>query len=755
MKKITLLLLIVVPLILQAQDTKLQKAETAWDKKDYYDAAILYKGVLKSEGNKRKTQKFSFIIGECYRFANNIKDARAWYEKSIKAGNTDADVTSRYAEMSLMSGKYEDALNYYKKYNALVPEDSMKTMMKIESCNFALSWKGYKSPFKVKAEKKLNSKFSEYGLAMVSGDLYFASSRLEKNATRYYSYTGQGFSDFFVSKWDVKGNRWKKPEKAEGGINSNFNDGCMAYDPTRKIVFYTQCNGSDGKDDLCQIWYSKFDDSSKMWEPANLFEITGKDYSIGHPTLTSNGNVMFFISNMPQGLGGTDIYMVERIDDNTWSIPKNLGPTINTTGNEMFPFVSNDTAIYYSTDGKVGMGGLDMFWSKINNYEFSEPINLGPPFNSSSDDFGILVLTSDSGMFCSSRSGESGDDDIYSYKTFPFTIKLSGTVVDKDTRKPIEKSIVILKGDNGQIDSTLSDLKGFYSFSSLKAEVTYNIVSSKFGYLNDSKILSTVGVKTNRNFNEAVGFVVNFELQKITHDEIELKDIYYDFDKWDLRDTSKVQLDTLVLLMSENPDICIIINSHTDERGDSDYNIELSKNRAQSVVNYLIEQKVDTKRLGAKGWGFINPRVKNAKTEEEHQMNRRTTFNIVNATELTSDTLAVRFKNIENNISVNNQKKVEKDFLTEFEFTVQIHASKKDIDPKLKSDLENSFPGQPISNIKERDGTFKYFIGSFTNYDEAAQLENELKKMGYKPVMQCYMGGEKFDVAKARKMLEN
>lgn len=628
MKKFTLLFLAVIFASALFAQTPLQLADTAFFKnKDYYTSTKLYNKALK-KATPDQTKYIYYQIGECYRLGNNYEDAKKTYETALNSGYDQPIINLHLGEVLLLSGDYTSAKTYLEKYLLAVPNDNI-AKMRIEACELNTKGQTVKPRHEIKNETGLNSKYSDYGIAYFSSKVIFASTRMEGSG-KYDPTTAQGFSDLFESTYDATKAAWSKPEKIKGSVNTGYNEGTFSFDAVNKIAYYSQCNGASGKQKQCNIMTAKYNDANNTWSESTIFPFNSQDFRTQQQSITADGNTLYFSSDMPGGQGGADIYKIKKVNG-VWGQPENLGTTINTVGNEMFPFISGDTLLVFASDGLPGFGGLDIFTSALKNGAFAKPVNMLKPFNSTSDDFNMVFKDSkDHGYFCSNRPGGQGDDDIYSYDLIPVVLCASGTIRDKATNKPLDNATALIKGNDGSVDSVYTDSKGKYEYCKLKQNVKYSIKAEKDGYLNDSKTLTVGPELYSKNFNIDNGTDLDFALIKMTKEEIKIDNIYYDYDKADLRPESKLELDKLVNILKETPEIKLQISSHTDERGAKDYNIDLSQRRAQSVVDYLIANGINKDRLIAKGYGFSLPIVKNAKTEEEHQMNRRTTFKILN-----------------------------------------------------------------------------------------------------------------------------
>lgn len=738
---------------------KLQKADDAYTLKDYSKAISLYKVVIEKEKEHPQLNEIYFKIAESYRLGNNYKEALDYYSKAIQNNTADANAFYWCAEMLLITGNPKDALNYFQQFEQKQPQDS-RVKNKIESCNIALK-PATDSRYKIENVTSLNSRYSDFGIAKFKNKIVFASSRFQdKDTGNYYHITGQGFSDFYESAFDNSNTSWKAPVLLKGGVNSKFNDGTFYFDEKRNTAIFMQCNGYNGKELNCSLFTSTFDIEKNSWTESKLFDFNSKEFSIGHPAMTGDGNRLFFVADMPGGIGGKDIWYITKNENGQWSNAVNPGQSINTAGDELFPYISGDSILLYSSNGLPGYGGLDIYKSKIKNTNFSKPECLQTPFNSSSDDFGLIYLGKDSGFFCSNRMGGLGDDDIYSFSLIPVIITVSGVVKDKDNKSILPNTLIILRGGNNYSDTTLTDSKGFYKFEHLKPATSYVIFAQKDGYLGDSKTLTTEEKKVSKDYTKMTGFDFDFYLMKITKEEVDIPNIYYDFDKWDLRELSKNELDKVTKILKENKEIKIQINSHTDARGTDEYNKKLSDNRAQSVVNYFVDKGIKAHRLTYKGWGKSKLIKVDAQTDEEHQMNRRTTFNIVNVSEVSSEYTKAKHKKIEERIKTQNEIKnlgtvinlrsrsVEGGGVI---FTVQFCAIKKEADPEKYEKITENVKEFKVVINKDSDGIYRHTIGMFKDYVAATKLLKTIKELGFEDAfIVAFKDGERISIKQAK-----
>lgn len=632
MKKTALLIFGILLVNLLSAQTPLQKADSVYKNKDYYSAIQLYNKALK-KATGEESKYIYYQLGECSRNYNSYIEAQTWYQKAIIAGCTIPEVNLHMGEMLILSGEYADAKTYIEKYIKEVPTDNL-AKLRLESCNLGLKGQKDKALFEVKDQKELSSPYGDYSISYFKNNKVIISSSRMEGSNKYDPSTTQGYSDLYESTYDSQKGVYSKPTKLKGSINTSFNEGTFSYDAGTNYAYYSQCNGGSGKLKQCNIMYASYNDATNTWEESKLFDFNSQEFRSQQQCVSVDGKSLYFASDMPGGFGGADIYVIKKVNG-VWGQPENLGATINTIGNEGFPYISGDTLLVFASDGLSGLGGLDIFMSSIKNGKFGKPVNMMAPINSSADDFNLVFKDSkNEGFFCSNRIGGLGDDDIYTYELIPVIITASGNIKDKATSKNLENAVAVFKGSDGSIDSVFTDNKGNFEFAKCKTNVKYSIKASKVGYLNDSKNLTIGNEIYSKTYNKSTSYDLDFALIQITKEEVKIDNIYYDYDKADLREDSKIELNKLVNILKETPDVKLQINSHSDERGEAKYNTELSQRRAQSVVDYLIANGISTDRLIAKGYGFSMPIVKNAKTEEQHQMNRRTTFKILNSSEI-------------------------------------------------------------------------------------------------------------------------
>lgn len=724
-----------------------KKADNAFEKKNYALANELYQKALKDTKDKKLIAYIDFQVAECYRYANKYLQANEWYKKAVDARYNDLTKTMyfNYANMLMMAGDYKLAKKMYKQHMLKNPKDEY-AKLKMKSCDFADTTKTMDDVYEVRNVQELNTKYNDFAPAACKDKIIFASSRFSKDST-VYTYTGDGFEDLYETRLNQTSNIWAPPIKLTG-INTKYNDGTFTFDANRNTAYIMQCNGKKGVEKNCNIYTSEYNEGTNSWSTPKKFQYSSSSYSSGHPTISPDGNTLYFSSNNPVGKGGTDIWMTKRnLETNKWEEPINIGPPINTPYNEMFPYMFDETGLYFASDGHLGFGGLDLYYSEKKDSVFEKPKNLKTPFNSSGDDFGIVVLTPNSGFFTSNRPGGVGDDDLYFYDFKKIEIIASGRVVNKDTYAPIPEAIVVITNlQTGVADTLITDSVGIYAYPFMEANKEYEILTFKADYLNpEKKMVSTLGITQNTFMDSIHGYDINFIMNRIEEGkEYEIRDIYYDLDKFDLRLVSVQELNNLINIMNNNPDVCIQINSHTDERASDEYNIELSNNRAKSVVDYLISHGIDEKRLAWQGWGETKMVYPHAQNEEEHQANRRTNFTIVNIEQLhLGEKAHFEKKTVDRVVKAqgNAEPKVEGVI-----FRIQLAASRSILHNSTFSNVTKAFPGIETYNSKHPDGYYKFTLGQFNSLQEAEDMKVKIDELGYNSYIVAYNNGERIPI---------
>ncbi len=648
---------------------QIKDGSTAYSRKQYAKAIPMLTTEYQKADTRKEKATIAYQLGESYRWTSNDEQALGWYKTAYEQ-QYGPDALKEYAYALKRSEQYAAAAQQFKELGIEIGTP-YEYRREITACLQAEAWKKDQaySGFTV-SPASFNTSGYEYSPVIVEKNrLVFTSDRpnpqatyqkkAKKNADQsIYAWTGRPFSDLFtgsLSGGDIV--------SFDPLVNTAANEGTPSFNADQTEMYFTRCYTEEKFGDAwCRMMTCHR--TPDGWSEPYALPFQKERVNYGHPAVTADGSLLFFSSNDPDGWGGHDLYVMEKTPEG-WADPRLLGRNINTPGNEQFPWIDGDT-LYFSSDYLTGMGGLDIFRTYLTpSGEWSPPQHLRPPVNSGSDDFGFFIdRVSDreeevisKGYFVSNRPGGSGKDDIYTFeRRLPpprpvqdtpqisekdYRIILSGYTVEKIFavsgdpnsrvigRKPVAEAKVLVAFGNDSL-SFVSDENGFFSLEAAE-DTDYRFFASREGYLNALNRFSTKGI--GRDPAQPVQtFEVELLLDKIYRDkEIVLPNIYYDFDRWEIRADAQPTLDNLAQLLSQNPDIRIELSSHTDCRGNDLYNESLSQKRAESAVQYLISKGIAENRLSARGYGESVPAVSCACarcTEEEHQANRRTAFKI-------------------------------------------------------------------------------------------------------------------------------
>ena len=630
----------------QKKNRKMVKADQAFTLEQYNKAAELYKKAYQSTKSRALKSEIIFKQAECYRFSGNIKRAESYYKRAVKAKYPDVIVYLRYADVLRMNEKYEEAKVQYKKYVQLNPTD-VAGEMGLKSCDYSINWLANPTRYKVEIMPLVNSRFSDFSPSFGNGEyseLYFTSSRSGGFSNKIDDRTGETFTDLYSSKLNKKG-KWSVPLILPEPVNSEGNEGSVALNKRGTTMYFTKCDVQKKKALGCNIYVSKR--KGKIWGAPTLLQIkVDSNTTLGHPTINEDESILIFSSDLRGGYGGKDLWIVKQQKRGKWSDPVNLGPAVNTKGDEMFPFLHSDGTLYFSSTGHIGMGGFDIFKSTTDeNDSYSSITNLKYPVNSSGHDFGMIIENSgERGYLTSDRKGGKGGDDIYQFELPPLILALKGVITDSKSGAILTNTNVVLSSSEGVAIETKTDNTGSYTFK-LDPLLSYEILASLEGYLNKKMTETTVGIDQNKVF------IVDVIMDPVKK-EIILPKIEYDFAKWNLRDKSISDLDMLAESLLDNPNVVIELKSHTDFVGNNKSNLRLSQKRADACIIYLISVGIDAGQLVAVGAGENEPFVienKNGRFKEgdvltesyinkikfkknkkkAHQYNRRTSFKVL------------------------------------------------------------------------------------------------------------------------------
>ena len=632
---------------------KLSEADAQFQRGEYYDASVTYKKVynkLRKKEERPQRGEVAFKMGRCYRLLNMSARASAAFQNALRYEYPDSTTHFMLAQALHADGKYAAALRSYDKYLEFCPDDSLAINC-AEGCRTAQEIRARGSRYVVKQAKLFNSRRADFCPMYLGTDcdqIYYTSTTEKATGDKKSEITGMKNADVFFSKKNEKG-EWERPEPVEGELNTEFDEGIVAFSPDAQTMYLTKARRELNAPTSVEIYTSTRSDAK--WSAPVKFEITADTLStFGHPAVSPDGEYLYFVSDMPGGYGGKDIWRIS-LKERQGSLV-NLGPDINTEGNDDFPYVRSDGSLYFSSDGHPGMGGLDIFRATAVGDPADlrwEVENMGFPINSAGDDFGITFGKGEDGFFSSNRGDARGYDHIYSFEYDPVRITIEGLVMDKD-EEPVKNAIIRIVGNDGSNQKEVARDDGSFSFA-LQRGVKYVMLAGAKGYLNQKQEFASDSTMEDANY------WVEFILPSISKPSV-VENIFYDYDKADLRPESKTALNELIAVLHDNPNVTIEMASHTDRWGSDAYNINLSERRAKSVVDYLVENGISRDRLQPHGYGKSRPKtvtkriarlypqfkegdilteefIKTLSEEDQQaadQINRRTEFSVLSLT---------------------------------------------------------------------------------------------------------------------------
>ncbi len=619
MNKTTYFLIIIAALLFHteawAQNRYIKAGDQAFEEQLYQVAAEKYKKGYKKLKNKEDKQDVAFKLAESYRKTNELRRAKAQYKRLIRydVHVKKPEIILRYGQILLMLEENKEANKQFIIYDSLVGDDP-QAKIAIESIKFARRTLVNPKNYSLENIKKINSKFDDFSPAYQDNNyqsIYFTSTREEAFGKDIDGWTGEDFSDLFYAKIDRK-NEWSKPELVEEDeiINTKGNEGQAFFNDRFNRMYFTRCFTSPDRPCGCLILQAKR--SGRSWEEPQVVEL-GSDSShvVGHPTLCNDEQTIIFAADFDRGYGGKDLYIATRDSKlDAFGRPVNLGPIINTKKDEMYPFMRDDTTLYFSSNGHIRLGGLDIYKVFIKeDTVFNTPENMGSPINTPSDDFGIIFDPNqqEAGYMSSNRPGGRGGVDIYSFILPPLEYTISGIITDDYTYQVVSEMEVRLLGSDGSEKTTKTLEDGSFSFNKMQVfpDTEYELIFERDGYFRLVLKESTVGLDHSKDIQMEV------VLQRIPDEPILLPEILFDLGKWDLKPQFEDSIQGLIKTMDANPRIVVELGAHTDNRGNDEANDILSQKRAESVVNYLILRGIDPGRLFAKGYGEQVPRTLN------------------------------------------------------------------------------------------------------------------------------------------------
>ena len=631
---------------------------------EYYNAAEQYRKAYSQTPAKERDLRGQRAqkLAECYRRINATTKAINAYNNVVRYKKADSITHLYLGQLYLKNGNYKEAAKAFQTANDSLPGDE-RVKNGLKSAQMAPAWKKEGSAYIVKRMDVFNSRRDDYS-PMIGGDdhnqLYFTSTRNQAQGDDWSGITGAKAADIFFSQKDDQG-RWSKPQSIDSELNSDFDEGACCLSPDGRTMYLTQCKTDPTHPRYATIVVSERSDAT--WtKPRELTISKDTTCSYAHPAVSPDGEWLYFVSDMPGGMGGLDIWRCRLLSHGEAGVVENLGKPVNTAGDEMFPTFRPNGDLYFSSNGHPGFGGLDIYYiPNLQSSIFRSALPLGSsknlqlnhpgfPLNSQGDDFGMTFEGKrNQGFFCSSRGDQRGNDHIYSFYNPEIVQTVKGWVYEQDGYE-LPAAQVYMVGNDGT--NLKLSVRGDGSFTQeIKPGVDYVLLATCKGYLNHQQEISVAPAKTSEEH------VLQFPLANISAPVL-IENIFYDFNKATLRPESATALDELVRLLNENPNVTIELSAHTDCRGSDPYNEALSQRRAESVVNYLIQHGIASDRLTPKGYGEGKPKRIKRKVAEKypflkegdilteefiatlpeeqqeqcHQLNRRTEFIVLRTT---------------------------------------------------------------------------------------------------------------------------
>lgn len=593
-------------------------ADKAFDRMAYADAACQYEKALR----RLDDRDVALRAAEAYGNLNNTSKSADWYGYADRLEPLQGDDALRYGRALLTLKRTGEAAKQLERVLAERPEDAV-----IRELGMAIADRDAfyaDTTLYTITPINIDGVLSAFCAIPYGEGILFAAEKKEQ-AGRENPWNGASFLDLYTAGEGLHVTARSLP----GDVNGRFHDGPAVLSPDGKTLYFTRSDyyrfrlNKDEHSTSHLMLYRAERQADGSWGNVSSFAYNGYDFSAGHAALSTDGNRLYYVSDMPGGIGGTDIYVCERTEEG-WGLPRNLGPSVNTAANEMFPVIRNDT-MYFSSNGHRSLGGLDIFRTVLADGEWSPPENLNYPVNTTHDDFGFNLLPDGRSGYLSSNRG--GLDGIYRFRKNEPTLLLHATFMDEEDGTPLAgvevrmleptlpEPIVLFTENDGSITLPLT------------VEKLYEVMASKDGSFTESRTVNTHGQRLSRTYEE------EFRMKRVVVDKpIVIENIYYDYDRWDIRPDAAIELDRIARLFIDNPNLSFELGSHTDSRASDTYNLLLSDARAKSAVDYLVRQGVPAERLSARGYGerrLVNRCVDGVDcSEEEHQANRRTEFKV-------------------------------------------------------------------------------------------------------------------------------
>jgi outer membrane protein OmpA-like peptidoglycan-associated protein/tetratricopeptide (TPR) repeat protein len=849
--------LLSLPAIGQRTQQRIAVGDDFYQKEQYQQAIKVYQRILRNEKQPQTKQELSFKIGESYRRLVNYAESKKWYTIATNLGYSNPEVYLHLSEMTLGLEEFDLSINHIEKFLAAHPDDPRGLKLK-QSAYFARDNYNTETIFEVSNEGSINNEGQQWGAAFLENvavvyqdqakvdEQFDIDIRLRYNNVFYWvwmsrtlkerivfsstqSFTGSngGYSNIYQATFNRRLGDWDAPKLLPGEINSNYYDGFLSYDEENEIAYFMNSGGQTGNRATADIYIVQYNPQDDTWGTPQMFPFNSDEYNIGYPSISNDGQTLYFASDMAGGMGGYDIYKITKDENDQWGEPVNLGETINTPFNDSYPYIAGNV-LYFSSYGHPGFGGFDVFYSLIDEEgNYSEPQNLGVPINSSADDFGFIIDRDYTrGFFSSNRPGGKGEDDLFSFRVVPKTFTVQGRVTDDDTGLPVAGMEIFFYDDNNNFYASSTNSDGFYNLPDLSTDVNYYINAYPDGYFELTDTLAVRDQLLANRFAVIRDFEKNFALipasriieepepvlaeqtqtiappveepsieevindiveeistpepvvetiperiieepvaiveetpviqqpdpvkttQEFTLSAVGFPVIYFEFGKAELTPVAIRQLDTVIRFMQSNPEKGVIIHAHTDVISGYLFNFFLSQQRAQSILAHLRRNNVDPARVYPLGHGKTRLAVTTARSEQEHRLNRRATFESIPMEQLQAyleDASRHSFRYL-------NSIEKEAHFAHGIEFMVQFMASNVPINPQFYRKIMDNLPDVDIIYYYDTDRYHRYLVGSFSDFDSAFEMQRTLRQLGYEIYVVAFNNGERIPVSRARRL---
>jgi outer membrane protein OmpA-like peptidoglycan-associated protein/tetratricopeptide (TPR) repeat protein len=626
MKKLYFLFLVLITstVTIQAQSDKTVKADKLYGQLRYVDAAKAYEKLI---SNGERTQYVYTRLGDAYFYNSDFKNASTNYARATKT-NPETETLFSYAQALKASDNYELSNTIMSQFASLAPMDDRAKAYKANP-NYLISIRNMAVGFETKA-MDVNGEASDFAAVRIDDKIYFSSAR--NNSRGNYGWNKEPYLDIYEATIDASGNAGTST-LLTGDVNTKFHEGTLDVTPDGKYMFFTRVDYLNGDYEKAADGESKLKiyravKAGGEWKDVQATSLENKEYGVGHPTITKDGKHIYFASEAPGGYGGSDIYRAD-LKDGKISNPVNLGAGINTSGDDSFPWIADNGVLYFSSNGHLGLGGLDVFTAKSQGSDFGAVSNMGAPINSSQDDFSFSYNdAAGTGFVSSNRKGGKGGDDIYAVRKIDLCeVAVTVKAVDSVTGSPIPGAILSMQSSNSTIAqaAVVANALGEAVFTS-DCEVEIIARGAKDGYESGEASVAIAKAKT------AMLTVSMIPDPVIVADKIILNKIYFDLDQSNIRPDAALELDRLVSLMKKYPTLEVKSETFADIRGSDSYNLALTQRRAESLVSYMVSKGIDSNRLSGEGRGeamALNSCDTQKCTEQQYEDSRRSEFTIV------------------------------------------------------------------------------------------------------------------------------